>query len=695
MKKNLLLILCVISLLVSCLASCEKECEHTFSDEWMSDSENHWHPATCEHAETEREAFAPHVDENEDGICDTCEYSVGHEHSFVDSWTVTDTHHWKVSTCSHKDEKKQYELHVDEDKDSKCDVCAGHVHEADGAGYCKYDDCRKKIRDIDETSLEDLVNAVYTQKYLVNGGNIDLSFNGQSNTSASFVAQRNEVVNYLFGKDNYTYIKVMTDVVNAGVSESDVRESWTQLDGPESTFGVYSVNGGGKKLDVPDVAKLNGYYVALSTFVGEYGVEETLYALYSIAVGNVDAEEGVTTNTKDLVTVPNADENKVTFMYSYTHARINPNKVAVGDENTPSGSMIYNVNLFEVEVTFCYSDDFALTSLDIKVDCYTNDPGTADGVGFLYKDVDISYDPDTQEIEFIEYEQDENGNWVAHPTDKRTPDTYVISVSQTIGDRTEENPQNKSKFVPTKFDIYDTINEIYDEEGLDVIRIEFKNKITAPMTVSVGDVANIYIGNYYPENTSLHFVANYVTFKLYKDGVLVENPEQYDNPIATAMFVFGGSASTRSFFVVPRQVGVYKLEIYVLDKLEKTVSVIAGEADIDNIELKENEFAVKVTEAHEWTNEVTFTATTAGTYYFNLPAGVGFINADGYDAAESTPATDDTPDPYFDYNNAKAEDGSYIPGSFSVKLGEGESIRFYVNALKKGTYVISFFSIEN
>lgn len=685
MKKNLVLILCIVSILATCLASCQKECEHTFSEEWMSDKDNHWHPATCDHAETERKDFGPHADENEDGFCDICEDELGHEHTFVNEWTITETHHWKASSCSHADEKSQYNLHVDEDKNGECDVCTGHVHDVNGAGYCKIESCGKKVKEIDETSLEELVNAIYTQKHLVNGGKVDYRFNGQSNTGPDFAVTRREEVDYVFGTNDYTYVKVLTDVVNGGVSANELRESWHHSSGPETAFGVISINGAPLTLDLAESVKLNGYLVELSTLVGEYGIEDTLYTLYSIAIGDVEAEEGVTTNTKDLVTIPNADENKVTFKYSYTHARINPNRVAVGDANTPEGSIIYNVNLFEVEVTFCYTDDYALTSLDIKVDCYTNDPGTADSIGFLYNDVDIAYDPDTQEITFIEYNKDENGNWVATPTDKRTPDVYTISVTQEVGARTEENPNPKEKFVPTGFDLY-----LNRDEDTGELSNKFDGSV---LKVNVGDILNFYVDNCYPAGTSLHFAQDQVSLKIFKNNVEVADPTAYTNQVAVAMFTLSGER--RSFFMIPKEDGAYRFEIYVMNNKVYDISIHAGVVDEEHIDLKDNEFAAKVTETYSWSsNEVVFTATEAGTYYFNLPECVGMIDADAVDAANETEATDDGPAPYFDYNNAKNEDGTYNAGSFHIYLEAGESIRFYVNAMKRGTYVISFFSIS-
>ncbi|MBO7196555.1 MAG: hypothetical protein J6V80_04420 [Clostridia bacterium] len=732
MKRNLMLLLCVIAMVASCFVACNngnknQECTHTFSDVWYSDAEEHWHPATCEHAETERGALGAHTDADENGKCDVCEYEVGHSHTFSTTWSSDVTHHWKKSTCTHTDEKLQYSTHSDENMDGTCDVCAGHVHDANAAGYCKF--CGEKVKDVDTTDLAALIEAIMVQSYLVNGGSMVYDFEGLSNTGSDFNAFKTDKVNYTYGKDNYTHVFVETQNVNGGINtnipKTDAEptigengnwwiggidtnvavttqsgvvtntpyignnnnwfiggvgtngtlETWHQLSGEDQSFGVVSENGGATSLDISNAARLNGYYVALSTLAGDYGVEATLYALYQAAISDT---------TDDLIVTPGAEENTVTFKYTYNTVFVNATDIIYGDN---VGSKVYNVNHFDVEVTLGYSNELALTYLNILVYCYTNDPGTADGIGFLYDDVDIQYDPETDTVTFVKYNH-ETGTY--EPCDNPTPDVYTITVNQTLGDRTEENPKPKDNFIPTRFDVYATKEPLYDENDLE-IGYTLKDKISAPISVRVGDIVNIYISNYYPENTSLHYVADLVTFKLYKDGVEVENPDdilENPSPIAAAVFTFSGEL--RSFFVIPKVDGVFKLEIYVMGQLKKDVSIIAGVVDEGDIELDENsQFAVKVTETYAWTNEVSFTASQTGKYYFNLPSGVGFMDADMYDAAGENPT--DELNAYFDYQTAeKNPDGTYKPGSFSLDLEAGQTIRFYVNSTRKGTYVIRF-----
>ena len=443
-----------------------------------------------------------------------------------------------------------------------------------------------------------------------------------------------------------------------GLSVYNIKKWWLMLSGKS----VLHVNQDmGKQFSV---GKLEGYYIALSTLAGEYGVENTLYALYEAAISD---------DTTDLEIIPNTDENEVTFRYNYKTVFVNETEVAVGDENTPAGTKIYNVNYFEVKVTVKYTDDYALTDLIFVCDCYTNDPGTANGGKFLYDDVDIQYNPDTDSFIFVKYDHDTE---TYLPTDERTPDTYTITISQTVGERAEENPQPRSKFVPQSYDLYLNI----DEDGV------LSNKYDgSTLNANVRDILNFYVGDCTPEGTSLHFVADLVTIKVYKDNVEVNNPNDYLNEIAVAMLTFAGDQ--RNFFFIPKTDGAYRLEIYLMGEKTHEINIHAGVVGEEFIELKDNEFAAKVTETYSWTNEVVFTAPTAGTYYFNLPAGIGFVNADAFDAAEETSATDDSPTPYFDFQQLGNENG----GSFSLTLEEGQTIRFYVSGAKRGTYVISYY----
>ena len=671
MKKNLLMLLCMLLIAACALASCNKDCDHTFSDEWYGDETSHWHPATCEHGEN-RDSLGAHVDANQDALCDVCAREVGHDHTFDKKWVYDDFKHWKSATCAHTDEKGDYDFHVDTNNDNICDTCSSHVHQLNSTGYCVLTGCGKKVKDVDESNIHELILAVYDQAYRVNGSKIDYLFEGFSNTSIKYTASKHDVVNTIYGKDNYTYTYTKTSSVNGTATGSGTLETWHQLSGKDETFGVVSEDGGAPALDISNVDRLQGYYIALSTLAGGYGATETLYSLYEAAIGGVTGDDDNLISSKPIGEIEYEtfeDENKVTFKYNYQTVFLNASNIVVGEL---AGQTVYNVNYFEVEVSFCYSDDFALTELVIKCDSYTNDPGTSKEDGFLYDDVDIEYDPDTDTFRFVEYDH-KNGVYI--DSDRRTPDVYTITITQTVGERTEENPNPKKKFIPKSFDIYLNCD---DETG------ELSNKYNGTILQStIKGVTNLYIGDCMPEGTSIHFVADQVTYKLYKDGVLIENPNDYTNEIGVAEFTF--SNSQRSFFVIPKEKGTYKLEIYVVGELKREVYISAAVSSNTPPVLGPGEYAVDVAEAYEWMDEFIFTASKAGTYAFVLPENIGFVNADEYDAAAETPATDDGPKPYYDYNTDKVENPDR---TFYLNLAEGEKIRFYVNATSTGVYVI-------
>lgn len=139
MKRLLGISLCLL-LTMTFVTSCntggkpkETEHTHTFDSNWVSDETDHWHPATCEHV-NEISGKAPHVDEDKNDVCDICGYRQKHTHTYASEWTKGETTHYHKNTCGHDDLEKYRQdeaPHVDENNDGLCDVCAydyGHTH---------------------------------------------------------------------------------------------------------------------------------------------------------------------------------------------------------------------------------------------------------------------------------------------------------------------------------------------------------------------------------------------------------------------------------------------------------------------------------------------------------------------------------------------------------------------------------------
>lgn len=667
MKKNILALACMLIIVASSLLSCGgREHYHTFSEEWYSDAEYHWHPATCEHSEQNTD-FAPHLDELEDGICDICLLEVGHDHTFAAEWTTDEKHHWKQATCSHTNQKDENALHFDRDMNGSCDVCSYHVHDANAAGYCKHESCGEKVVEVDKNDLGKLVSAFLVQADKVNGGNIDYEVAISERNSQRYSAWSHKNISYTFG-NNFAYYKTVTKSYNGNSDEyTDTQELWHEADG-EETFSVEIIDGGDVNFIASDPDKLIGYYFSLSTLADGDGAENFLFNLYT-------ASHGEKSIAKDVVDTLNPESNSGSF--SFTVLVVQEIVVAHGDN---AGKTIYNVNYYEVSVEFAYNEELVLTKLDTTLDRYTNDAGALDNGEQIKNEIDIEYDPESGTIKFVKYNPTTDK---FEDADSAPSDRYTYSVSQTIGERIAENEHAKAKYIPDSFNLYYTLNDdgsLANKYNGEVIKAD-KSK-----------AVKLYVGDCMPEVTSLQTVIPLVnsSLRVYRDGNLVENVTNYSNSTAVAMLSFGGTNC--SFFFIGKQEGIYKLEISLYGKTLYTIQINVGNVIDQNVQLEDNQFAVRVTEAHEWANEVKFTAPESGIFYFNLPSGVGFIEADAYDIAEKAKDPSLYPKPYFDYNNSQIINGAYKPGSFSLSLEKGQTIRFYVNAAEKGLYVITYFS---
>ncbi|MBQ8322371.1 MAG: hypothetical protein IJX91_00210 [Clostridia bacterium] len=136
MKKRSLLLLALAAVMAVPFASCgddsesgSSEHEHTYETVWSADATNHWYGATCEHTD-QKANLAAHADDDNDGVCDVCDYAGDHTHTYATEWSKDATNHWYAATCNHA-VKKDEAAHADENNDGVCDTCSydyGHTH---------------------------------------------------------------------------------------------------------------------------------------------------------------------------------------------------------------------------------------------------------------------------------------------------------------------------------------------------------------------------------------------------------------------------------------------------------------------------------------------------------------------------------------------------------------------------------------
>ncbi len=389
MKRKIFALLLLVALSVMALASCDMlesimgggECEHTFSEAWSSDAANHWHATTCEHGEN-KDSLGAHADADENGKCDVCDYEIGHTHTFKSEWTVGDEKHWKDATCSHTDAKGEEGLHKDDNTDGICEVCNGHVHILDGAGFC--DGCDKEVKPVVETDLGSVVFATTARMDNVVGGLVEEVFTGHSNHENSDQYSWHTQGFSLGTNGTYTF-RTTNQVDKYGVptGKQEVLHRWIPFGTGETILGVSATTVDGVYIDAMPAAygpgDLAGYFYAISGLSSECGAEATLYAVY---------QASQLETASDLVIEHDAENNQYSFSFNVFIV----NATHMSDDTT-----VYNVNYYEVAVEFVYADDYTLTSMEIECVCYTNDPG-GDNSGTWEEDIDLDYDPETNTV---------------------------------------------------------------------------------------------------------------------------------------------------------------------------------------------------------------------------------------------------------------------------------------------------------
>ena len=424
MKKRSLLLLLTASLATIGLAACDDDHTHTYGDTWASDTTYHWHGATCEHTE-ESSDKAPHVDIDDNGICDVCEYDYAHEHEFEEQWTQNATHHWHAPTCTHslKDDEAE---HVDENNDGVCDVClydGGHIHAYAEAwttdetqhwheATCGHaivkvdhiDENEDNICDVCEYDYVDMlaildVATVADAKAQVSGGTYTYAWDGNVSKTET----------YAYGADNYTYIMSVSPYGYAtenhyslfdGVNGTGVfcvkQELIDSNDDEEVTEWV--ADGAPSRNTYAIADNIEGVEVNVAGGIEAYGLEDLVYALYEYAHG----EDNV---IFDYVDGCKEEEGNKEYYISFVSAG--------------------GYYLYEYELTFTLTAENVIDSAYLVVNEY-------ESYNYI---VDV-----------------ENNAYMLNP--EAVPYTvYEYDFAQTVAERTAENPYDSADYLYSTFSL--------------------------------------------------------------------------------------------------------------------------------------------------------------------------------------------------------------------------------------------------
>lgn len=563
---------------------------HTFSEEWSSDENNHWHVVSCEHTGVAPSGSAPHADEDKDGNCDTCDYVVC-SHTYSELWTTDDNYHWNNATCGCV-VTNNYDAHTDADDNGACDTCALFIGE------------------VDEADILSVLRASATKRGALNGGVVNYTNIDGSVTN----------VTYIYGaKDTYIYYDYVT--------RNATQELWFNRLVDDTVFAVVSENGGEVTITTAGLEQMNGYNYSPSTLTSSDTLEGLLLNLY-----NLSQERTATAYTE----AHDADSNTYAFTFNYLAV----NYITFTDEATGEKITNAETDYYEVSVAFTYSADFVITAASLVVDAYSS--------------IDLSEGEDQGNLSTVpkDYTVLDVENGIVKLEDGATKDRYTYAIAQNVGARTYQNPYSKAKILPTDFDLYSDparTNEflvgdtIYTPAG---VSLKFYIGNIVPDTALYKFITrdDFTLSAVYADNGEAYpDLRYYFTFTPGHDATDEEPAVAPDN--WASIFVNADATGRNLIFTLT-------YEAPDGNEVVKTINVIIGTAPEPEETVDKNvsgtSFKVKVTDTYNYVDEFVYTASAAGTYTFDLVDGetlIGFAVKTNYDAGAS-PEVD-----VFDPNN--------------------------------------------
>ena len=302
----------------------DTEHEHTYSDEWVYNSTQHWHPASCDDTNTVSDQ-ANHVDENGDLVCDVCGWNYPHEHTFDNDWAANAEGHYHPSTCGH-DVTSEVEAHTP-DIMGVCTVC----------GY--------QVSEPDVSTVEKALEIADYQSSLIkhSEGSYDRTSYGRDSSY--------QIITDYY--DDYTRIEYTGSYVDQIL--------WHTLVGENDVFSVVSENGEDPTLYNYEVSpeNLGGY-----GYQNPFALSETYYGVTNLAIGIYEYA-----SYYDMITDEGVDEG----VYSYS---IEAYVEGYSTDPQTGEDTVRNRNqdhLYLVEVSFTLSNSGYIATLNYSYSDYDYD----------------------------------------------------------------------------------------------------------------------------------------------------------------------------------------------------------------------------------------------------------------------------------------------------------------------------------
>lgn len=664
MKKSTVSLALCAALLVSAFAGCGETAEITYdTTTWKSDATKHWHAATNGDESLKGDVDGHSDVTPKDGNCDVCGYQVC-AHAYETEWSYDETNHWYASICG-------------------CGVKKDETaHTLNNMGDCTV--CGADVQDPDVSTIEKAMEIANEQKGIVAGGKLT--------TDAGYGAS---VTTYQFF-ENYTYVKGEYSEGHYSLSDAGA---------------IIAVDGNGYQMMDATEDNMNGPVVSheVADEIGVFcGAEGLVNGLYEIAKENANADAVINQEATDGV-------------YSFSF-----------------GYYIWTYGLYQINVEFTLdSETFAIATVDVtSVNYSTEDVEEVAGdevTTYKVKEDAVAYGTST-----VSYEQDEVfvaenpyseekitvKDFALTVYDEEMSD-YVEATETTVETGTDaevifkavEPESGLFSLATVEFSGENVTVGLWAESGLLVKYTEGESSfylyaytegeyeltvtvnsvsktltVTAvkpvPSVVMTGTIQEEYgwqyfYQDYYGAGASVQVGEQYTLIVAIDKGagvtVTADEAVSVSEPTQLSQIYDGGyyyeNLIVYAYAISAQTAGVYELTISATDNTDAvtyftlTVEEGSGEA------VETQSINVTTTDNYGYFDEYSITATKAGTYTFNVPAGLGMYSKEAYDAYE--PAEVDFSD------NATG-------ASFSVELAEGEEYVFYVGATTKTDWTITY-----
>ena len=664
MKKSTVSLALCAALLASAFAGCGETAEITYdTTTWKSDATKHWHAAT-NGDESLKGDVDGHSDSAKDGKCDVCGYEIC-AHTYADVWSYDETNHWYAATCGCAVKKDEA------------------AHTLDDMGDCTV--CGADVSNPDVSTIEKAMAIATAQKGVIAGGTLT--------TDAGYGAS---VTTYQFF-ENYTFVKGEYSEKHYSLSESG---------------DIIAVDGNGYQLTDATEDNMNGPTVSyeVADEIGVFcGAEGLVNGLYELAKENANADAVINQEATDGV-------------YSFSF-----------------GYYIFTYGLYQIEVEFTIDEKtFAIATVDVESVNYSTDSivggegedgvttytvkegadvsGTST-VSYVQDEVYVPENPYSEDkiaikdFAFTVYDETiydsvevsettiETGNDTEVVLKAVAPESGLFSLATiefsgenvTAGLWAESGLLVKYTEGENCFYLH-AINEGEYELTVTVNGVAKTLKVTAvkpvPSVVMTGTIEENYgwqyfYADYYGAGASIAVGESYTLIVAIDKGagVTITADEAVSVGNATVLSqVYDGefyyeNLVVYAYAISSQTAGVYEITITATDNADATayftLTVEEGSGEVVEVQ----SINVTTTDTYGYNDEYTFTATQAGTYTFNVPAGLGMYSKTAYDA----------------WADAEVDFNSNATGaSFSVELAENEEYIFYVGATTTGDWTITY-----